>query len=283
MSRPMDSIPFAKMHGCGNSFVIIDDRRNRIRHEAAVARELCSREFGIGADGLMLLRPSRRHDFRMSYRNADGSSGEMCGNGIRCLARFVHDRGISRERDLVFETGAGPIRTRVSGARRAHVRQVAVDMGEPRLRSRDVRGLTADRTSLRVGRRTFTFVSMGNPHAVTFVDDFDFNLAVEGRRVEENRRIFPNGTNVEFVQVRSAEALRLRVWERGCGITLACGTGACAAVVAATLAGHVHRGPVEVAVDGGELLIEWNIPRRAVLMTGPATLTAEGTVRLPDR
>jgi len=273
------SFEFSKLHGCGNSFVVIDDRRARITTPEKLAVLVSSADVGIGSDGLILVRSSKRYDVRMDYFNADGTAAEMCGNGVRCLAKFVADKKISRKRELTVETLAGPIRTRLVG-KNGVVAQVTVDMGTPAFRSGDIIAKRSPATGLAVGGRSYTFVSMGNPHAVTFVDNFDFDLEKAGRTVECTRRLFPNKTNVGFAQIRSRKEMRLRVWERGCGLTQACGTGACAAVVAATLHGKLGAGPISVEVDGGTLRIRWDRRSGRIFMTGPATLVAEGRLSL---
>ena len=270
---------FSKLHGCGNSFVIIDDRRERIKNPAKLAQVITSLQFGIGADGLILARRSKRHDIRMDYWNSDGSVAEMCGNGIRCLAKFLIDHKIVRQRAMTIETLAGPIKAQVSSTRGA-VTSVTVDMGLPAFRSADIVAKRSPITDLQIGGKSYTFVSMGNPHAVTFVDSLEFDPAPIGRRVELTARIFPNRVNVGFAQIRSSREIRLRVWERGCGLTQACGTGACAAVVAATLHGKVQKAPIKVVVDGGTLRVRWDQKNGRVSMTGPATLVATGELAL---
>ncbi|MFM1846975.1 MAG: diaminopimelate epimerase DapF [Pseudomonadota bacterium] len=275
----MSELKFSKLHGCGNSFIVVDDRQSRIKNPSNLARRVTSAQFGIGADGLILLRTSKKHDLRMDYFNADGSTAEMCGNGIRCLAKFAADNKITRKKALSIETGAGAIRTEL-GRTRGEVSEVTVDMGLPAFRSSDVIAKRFPITDLKIGGRGYTFVSMGNPHAVTFVSDFDFDVAKAGRVVEYTARVFPHRVNVGFAQVRSRTTLQLKVWERGCGLTHACGTGACAAVVAATLHGKVRKSPIKVFVDGGILVIRWDDRTGRIFMTGPAAVVAEGTLRL---
>jgi diaminopimelate epimerase len=270
-------LEFSKMHGCGNSFVVIEDLRSKIRNAPALARELCDYRKGIGADGLILARPSRRFDFTMAYFNGDGSRAEMCGNGIRCLAKFLADRGKLPSGTAIIETGAGPIVVRLIGKNRAERAEVLVDMGRPAFASRDLnqRG-DGPFTALQVGKERFTFVSMGNPHAVCFVPKAPSDLATAGSRVENYRKLFPNKINVEYVTVLGKQDLRVRVWERGCGITAACGTGACASVVAAHLNAKIGAGPTRVRLDGGDLTITWRESDRHLLMQGEAVLVAAG-------
>jgi diaminopimelate epimerase len=268
-------LTFTKFHGCGNSFIVIDDRGRRIKQPGRLARSVCSPTTGIGADGLILVRPAKRGDVRMEYRNADGSVAEISGNGVRCLAAFVRDQGIVKQRMLTIETLAGPIRTELI-KHSGDTALVRVDMGAPAFQSPDFKGRIAPALDLAIDGRSYVFVSMGNPHAVTLVDDFDFDLAGVGRRVEHTARLFPHRVNVGFARVTAPRAVRLKVWERGCGLTQACGTGACAAVVAATLRGLLQPGPIRVQVDGGVLSIEWDRTGGRVSMTGPAVGVAAG-------
>jgi diaminopimelate epimerase len=269
---------FHKIHGAANDFIVVDAREGG--HDwSALAPALCDRHRGIGADGILLVDHGSRGDFRMRLFNADGGEAEMCGNGIRCTAKFVLDTGLTGSRDLEWETGAGMVRTEVleHDGRQARVR---VDMGKPQLRPADIpvdapgeevlsRAFSVNGTSL-----DLTCVSMGNPHAVAFVDSVEgFALERLGPEVEHHPA-FPRRTNFEVVEVLARDHLRMRVWERGVGETMACGTGACAVAVAS----HLVRGTAEqVAVDlpGGRLEIDW-APGRTVLMTGPAETSYVG-------
>ena len=272
-------VPFAKVQGLGNDFLVVDLRPGRPAGavqppptDPAVARALCDRHFGLGADGVLAILPGDQGDARMRVINADGSEAEMCGNGIRCVAKLLWETDPAlRQPVLRIDTGAGLIECAVE-ARGDRVRTVAVEMGPPRLTRADIPvtgpvGERVLRAPLPVGDRTFAFtaVSMGNPHAVIFVDD---ELEAPGSRVTdlqalaerygpriETDPLFPRRTNVEFARVRGG-AIDLVVWERGCGITLACGTGACATVVAACLEGRAQAGQeVPVNLPGGTLLI----------------------------
>jgi len=267
-------LEFAKMHGLGNCFVLVDDRAGQLSGAAdvaVVARAVCDRNFGIGADGLILVRDSETADLKLQIINEDGSEAEMCGNGIRCFARFVVDEQITDRSELVVDTLAGSMRTRVRGDGR-----VEVDMGQPALVSDDVTAEPADgRVRVGLGGRDYTFVSMGNPHAVTFVDGFDFDWELVGAAVETDE-VFPNKTNVHFVKVAGPREAEIKVWERGCGVTMACGTGACAAAVAGSLEGRLDREPVTIHLPGGDLEIQWNQDNH-VMMTGPAVLVCRGT------
>jgi len=267
-------LAFRKMHGLGNSFVLVDDRGGRVSGEAEaseLARAVCDRGFGIGADGLILARESENADLEMQIINEDGSEAEMCGNGIRCFARYVIDEGITDKTELTVDTLAGMMRTRVLDDGR-----VEVDMGEPSLDSDDVAAETqGGRVSVKLGGREYTFVSMGNPHVVTFVDGFDFDWELVGAAVETDE-LFPNRINVHFVNAIGPREAEIKVWERGCGVTMACGTGACAAAVAGALQGKLEREPVTIHLPGGDLEIHWSEDDH-VMMTGPAVLVCQGT------
>lgn len=273
---------FTKMHGLGNDYIFVDALEERIPEEElpALAREISHRHFGVGADGLILILFSAEADFRMRVFNADGSEAEMCGNGIRCFAKYVYDRGLTRKTDIRVETLAGMISPHLT-VEGGEVTAVRVDMGEPRLKRKDIpmAGPPEDRVleePLKVGREEFrvTCVSMGNPHCIIFVDEI---WAVDLDRLGpliERHPVFPERTNVEFVRVHDPGEITMRVWERGSGITLACGTGACASVVAGNLLGRVGR-EATVHLPGGDLLVEWASDNH-VYMTGPAVTVCEG-------
>jgi diaminopimelate epimerase len=275
------NLSFTKMHGLGNDFIVIDCRDEAVSRGLApigdISRRLCHRRFGIGADQVLLLYNSERADFGMRIFNADGSEVEMCGNGIRCFAKYIWDRGLSYKDVLDVETGAGIIRPEKSGD------LVRVDMGEPVLEGRQIPvdhdGQVKD-FPLKIADREFkiTCVSMGNPHAVIVVDDAArFDVEKYGPLIEHDG-FFPKRTNVEFIHVIDRGRIRMRVWERGAGETMACGTGASAAVVAANLKGLAERRAV-VMLNGGELVIEWREDNQ-VYMTGPAVEVFEGRVNL---
>jgi diaminopimelate epimerase len=275
------NIAFTKMHGLGNDFIVIDCRDEAVSRRLApigeISKRLCHRRFGIGADQVLLLHNSDRADFGMRIFNADGSEVEMCGNGIRCVAKYIWDRGFSYKDALDVETVAGIIRPEKSGD------LVRVDMGEPVLEGRKIPvnhdGQVKD-FPLKIGDREFkiTCVSMGNPHAVIAVEDAArFDVAKYGPLIEHDG-FFPKRTNVEFIHVIDRGRIRMRVWERGAGETMACGTGASAAAVAANLKGLADR-RVAVVLNGGELLIEWREDNH-VYMVGPAVEVFEGSVNL---
>ena len=245
------------MQGIGNDYVYINGFAEQIEDPAALSIRLSDRHFGVGSDGLILILPSEKADFRMRMFNADGSEAEMCGNGARCVGRYVYEHGLTRKREFTLETGGGvrPVRLNFAGER---IASVTVDMGAPQ--ALEMRG-------------DCTFVSMGNPHAVVFTpfDPFQWDgFAEKGAKLCAEKN-----ANIEFTQALSRERLRMRVWERGSGETLACGTGACACAAAAVAAGLCGRG-VEVCLRGGALQIEWREGDRHILMTGPATTVFEG-------
>lgn len=274
---------FVKMHGAGNDFVVVDGAKEPIpeEHLASVARHACDRHFGIGADGLILVLPSRAANFRMRVINADGSEAGMCGNGIRVFAKYAYDRKLHTDPVMTVETPSG-IKTLKLDTTGGKVHTARVDMGEPGLMRSEI-PMRGDNTRvvgepLKVAGKKIeiTCVSIGNPHCVTFVDN------VAGYPVEkmgpeiENHPSFPQRTNVEFVEVVSPREIKMRVWERGVGETLACGSGSCASVVAGFLNERTTR-KVTVHLRGGDLLIEW-MGDNKLHMTGPAQEVFEGEV-----
>ena len=283
----MDTVQFVKMHGLGNDFVVVDCISHDYDVEALVehAQELCKRSFGIGADGLILVLPGTKAPYRMRIINSDGSEPEMCGNGIRCFAKYLYDHGLTRETTLHVETLAGVI-VPVISVEDGLVKSVSVNMGPPRLERGEVPMLgesgTVINEALHISGDTafdITVLSMGNPHAVLFVNDVDhFPVEQYGPLIEQHPA-FPRRTNVEFAQVISAEHIKMRVWERGAGITLACGTGACATLVAAVLSGHARR-DATVELPGGSLHIVWSEHDNNVYMTGPAEEVFTGVIAL---
>lgn len=271
---------FTKWQGCGNDFVLIDCREKELPDYAAFARKACDRHYGIGADGVLVILGSEKADFRMRIFNTDGSEAEMCGNGIRCFARYLYDEGITREKKFTVETGAGILIPEII-EKSGEVTGVRVDMGEPVLSGEDipVKGFGKGQVinePVKIAGKTWhmTCVSMGNPHCVVFVDDIRMVPIEEIGHLFETYEAFPNRINTEFVQVLDKEHLRMRVWERGAAITLACGTGACATMVAAVLNGKTGR-RAEITLDGGTLFEEWAEDNH-VYMTGPAVQVFSG-------
>ncbi len=267
---------FTKMHGIGNDYVYVDCVRNPPPADpVALARTISDRHFGVGSDGLILICPSSVADARMRMFNADGSESEMCGNGIRCVAKFVYDHGIARKPQLRLETGRGVLALDLE-VQQDKVSRVRVNMGEPILQGSDIPtklpGNPPVNAELRVGSEAFavTAVSMGNPHAVIYVDDVkSVPLEAIGPKLEHAPE-FPRRVNVHFVHVHSPGEVTMRTWERGSGITLACGTGACAVCVAGVLTGKTDR-KLLAHLPGGDLELEWSASDNHVYMTGPAT------------
>ena len=277
-------IRFTKMHGLGNDYVYIDATKENIENPSVLSKYISDRHFGVGSDGLILICPSDKADFRMRMFNSDGSEAEMCGNGIRCVGKFVYDKKLTDKTLVTIETKAG-IKTLKLNVKDKEVETVRVDMGIPILESEKIPVITDEKIvqnlKLDVLDKSFNFtcVSMGNPHAVTIVDNVsDFDVKKYGSILEVNE-VFPNKTNVEFVEIKDPENIKMRVWERGAGETLACGTGACASVVACNLNGLTKR-RVNVELLGGNLNIELGEDNH-VYMTGPAVTVFEGELNNP--
>ena len=259
---------FTKMQGLGNDFLVLYDYVPEDVAPLSVA--LCDRHFGVGADGVIYISPSLVADCRMRIFNADGSEARMCGNGIRCVGKYLYDNGLIRRERITVETLSG-VKTLTLKIDGGLVNRVVVDMGLARMEQGDL--------PLPDGMGVGTAVSMGNPHVVIFSQGVeDLPLYLWGPRIEHDPR-FPGGVNAEFVQILSPEALRMRVWERGCGVTMACGTGACASAFAAVKQGHCPAGkPIEVRLDGGSLFITVD-PSDGVSMEGPAVTVYQGEIR----
>ncbi len=271
---------FTKMHGIGNDYVYINCFDEVVRDPSQLAVTMARQHFGVGADGLVLIGPSDTADFSMRMFNKDGSEGEMCGNASRCVGKYVYERGLTRKTDITLSTLAGikQLRLRVDDDM---VSSVRVDMGTPEFDPRnipvDLPGEIVLRHRLQVLGQTWfvTAVNMGNPHCVVFVRDPDvIDLPTIGPMLETHP-LFPNNTNVEFVRVVNREELRMRVWERGSGETLACGTGACAALVAGVLCGLCDR-MARIRLPGGTLQVFWNAEDNHVYQEGPATFVFDG-------
>jgi diaminopimelate epimerase len=272
---------FTKMQGAGNDYVYVDCFAQSAPADAeALARAIADRHFGVGGDGLILICPVDGADAEMRMYNADGSYSEMCGNGIRCVAKYVYDHGIARRDVLRIVSGGRPFELALTLAG-GKVDRVRVDMGEPILNSADIPTTLAGdppiAVPLAVAGRTLpvTCVSMGNPHCVTFVDDATDELVLGVGPQIEHHAAFPRRVNVEFVQVLNREVVRQRTWERGSGETLACGTGACAVCVAGVLTGRTER-RVTSKLLGGDLQLEWSESDNHVYMTGPAVEVFSG-------
>lgn len=304
---------FTKMQGLGNDYVYVNCFQEKVEDPAETAKKISDRHFGVGADGLILIGPSEKADFEMVMYNVDGSQGEMCGNGIRCVAKYVYDYGLTDKTSISVET-LGGIKNLDLTVEDGKVTLVRVDMGRPELRAREIPILcetveeecVVDEDSI-LGKECtavqepgkdqaqvvnesivvdgmeyrITGVSMGNPHAVVFLEDLEgIDLEKVGPKFENHER-FPQRINTEFVRVIDREMIEMRVWERGAGETLACGTGACAAVVASILNGLAER-KVTVKLRGGNLLVEWDEKSGKVYMTGPAEVVFDGEIKLSN-
>lgn len=281
-------LKFTKMHGCGNDYIYIDGARERIPAEQKpeIVRRLSDRHFGIGGDGVIFINPSDQADFEMEMYNMDGTRAEMCGNGIRCVAKYVYDKGLT-DQTKISVISAGKIKYLDLQVENGMVSTVKVNMGEPILKACEIPVLAENEQGeviadpIEVEGKTYqmTCVSMGNPHAVVFVDDVqNFPLEQIGPKFENHPR-FPKRVNAEFVKVLDQENVEMRVWERGTGETLACGTGACATVVACILNG-LTKDTVTVKLLGGTLQVQWDKAENRVYMTGPATTVFEGEVEI---
>lgn len=281
----MQEIEFSKYQATGNDFIMINDLDKRIRISSQLVAKLCDRHFGIGADGLILIRPSEKCSFAMVYYNADGSLAEMCGNGIKCLAKYVYDHSLTPKSDLLIETAAGD--REISLIKESEVVvDIRVDMGSPRFSRKEIpmlgdvveaevinQPLTIKETTLQV-----TCLSVGNPHCVIFVEDTESVAVRKVGPIIEKLPVFPEKINVEFVQVLGPREIRVRVWERGVGETLACGTGACASVVA-SFRNNLTARKATVHLKGGDLKVEWS-ENNHIYLTGPAEEVFRGVVEV---
>lgn len=285
---------FAKLHGAGNDFVMIEDMADEVAFTQDEVKSICDRHFGVGADGVIVVKPSPRPECAayMDYYNSDGTKAQMCGNGVRCFAKFLVDRGIAdaAQGSFVADTLSGPKPISFELAADGTLARATVDMGAPILEPLQV-PTTLPATETQYGsvvleealdlgddELSFTCVSMGNPHAVTFVDEEGLSLVQTLGPKAETCEAFPENANIEFAHVEG-ETIRMRVWERGCGETLACGTGACATAVAAHIAGRAPR-KVTLELLGGTLQIEWREGDGHVLMTGPAAQSFTGSFEI---
>lgn len=281
---------FTKMQGIGNDYVYINAIENKIKDPKDLAIKVSDRHFGIGSDGLILIDKSKKADFKMRIINPDGSEAEMCGNGIRCVGKYVYDKGLTAKKELDIETLAG-IKHLTLIVEKGKVSKVTVDMGKPILEEEKIPVKFYDKkiknksfefvlidTEIKDKKEYLTCISMGNPHAVCFIKNVDdLNIEKYGKKIENDKR-FPNKTNVEFVEVLDKNTIKMRVWERGVGETLACGTGSCASVCASILNDLTYR-KVKVMLLGGTLEIEWNKDNNHIYMTGPAAITFEGNIK----
>lgn len=274
---------FTKMQGAGNDYVYINGFTEHVEDKVTFVKWISDRHFGVGSDGAIFINPSEIADFEMEMYNADGSRSEMCGNGIRCIGKYVYDHGLTDKKEITVESFGRIKYLTLYPGRDGRIESVRVNMGAPVLKGSEIpvridkdtvigEPITVNGTEYRM-----TCVSMGNPHAVVFIDDTD-NLDIESvGPVFENHELFPNRTNTEFVQVVDKSHVKMRVWERGTGETLACGTGCCATTVACILNGLTDE-EVTVKVLGGEIIVKWDRENNLIYMTGPAVTTFEGEI-----
>mgnify|MGYP004645322387 FL=1 len=277
---------FTKMHGIGNDYVYVNCFEESVKNPAEVSKFVSDRHFGIGSDGLILISPSAIADFRMNIYNADGSQAEMCGNGIRCVAKYVYDYGLTDKTEISVETLAGIkyLRLQIENGK---VASVEVNMGAPILEPKEIPVAVEESPVVNVPVEVkgkiyhMTCVSMGNPHVIIFMNNVkDLDIEAIGPYFE-NHTVFPKRTNTEFVEVLDRNTVNMRVWERGSDETLACGTGACATTVACILNDKTEN-EVTVHLLGGDLKIRWDREANQVYMTGPATVVFDGEITLPD-
>ena len=282
------NLEFVKMHGLGNDFIILDDMKGNIQQYEQypiLAEKLCSRHFGIGADGIILILESTDYDIKFRIYNADGSEAQMCGNGIRCFAKYLYENKIILKKKIEVDTRAGIIIPEIMTDNNGQVQSIRVDMGEPVLLCRDIPFISKNKKTvqetIKINDHEYDIIAvgMGNPHCVVFVDDIKtVNLEKIGPLIETSER-FPEKTNVEFVEVVNSRELKMRVWERGSSITLACGTGACATLVAANLSGKAGQ-KATIHLDGGDLEIFWDKTSNHIFKTGTATEVFKGQIRI---
>ena len=273
-------LKFTKMHGCGNDYVYVNCFQERVDNPEQTARFVSDRHMGIGSDGLILIQPSKVADFKMAMYNADGSQGAMCGNGVRCIAKYVYDYGLTDKTSISLETKAG-IKYLDLTVEQGKVTMVKVNMGRPILSAKEI-PVKADTEQvidapIVAGGQEYhmTCVSMGNPHAVIFVEDTESLPLTELGPLFEFHEAFPDRVNTEFVQVVDRQNVKMRVWERGYGETLACGTGTCATAVACVLNGLTEE-EITVHLRGGEIRVKYDREEDVVWMTGPATVVFDG-------
>ncbi len=275
---------FTKMQGLGNDYIYVNCFEEKVENINETAKFVSDRHFGIGSDGLVLICPSDKADFRMDMYNSDGTQAEMCGNAIRCVGKYVYDRGLTDKTEISVETLAG-IKYLQLNVEKGTVKTIRVNMGEPKIKSAEIPVDTELENFIKqpvtvMGKKyDVTCVSMGNPHAVTYIDDTD-SLEIEKiGPLFENHKLFPKRINTEFIQLIDRKTIKMRVWERGAGETLACGTGACAAMAASNINGYIDD-EADVILLGGTLHIEWDKKQNLIYMTGPAEFVFDGEIKL---
>lgn len=281
----MQTFEFTKMQGAGNDYIYVNCFKEKLENINETAKAVSDRHFGIGSDGLVLICPSDKADFRMDMYNSDGTQAEMCGNATRCVGKYVHDKGLTDKTEITLETLAGIKILKLNLNDKGEVETVEVNMGSPELIPKNIPiDSDLDRfimESVTVDGREYlvTSVSMGNPHAVTFIDDTD-SLEIEKLGPKfENHPLFPKRTNTEFAKIIDRKTIKMRVWERGAGETLACGTGACATLVAASLS-DLTDDEVDLVLLGGTLHIRWDKENNNIYMTGPAQFVFDGVITI---
>lgn len=281
----MQTFKFTKMQGAGNDYIYVNCFKEKLENINETAKAVSDRHFGIGSDGLVLICPSDKADFRMDMYNSDGTQAEMCGNATRCVGKYVHDKGLTDKTVITLETLAGIKILKLNLNDKGEVETVEVNMGSPELIPKNIPiDSDLDRfimESVTVDGREYlvTGVSMGNPHAVTFIDDTD-SLAIEKLGPKfENHSLFPKRTNTEFAKIVDRKTIKMRVWERGAGETLACGTGACATLVAANLS-DLADDEADLVLLGGTLHIRWDKENNNIYMTGPAQFVFDGVITI---
>lgn len=283
-SHPAEKLRFTKMHGIGNDYIYIDCLNGSPENPEALSIKLSDRHKGIGGDGIILICPSSSADFKMRIFNADGSEAKMCGNGSRCVGKFVYDFGLTDKKDITLETLSGVKYLTLIPGEDGKIDSVTVDMGAPDLNPSTIPVNTPSNRDIKVevDGQTFnlTAVSMGNPHGVIFVDNLDkVDIHTIGRKLELHP-MWPDRANIEFAQIIAPGEIRMRVWERGSGETQACGTGACATAVAATINGLTPPGVITIHLLGGDLKIQTAHPSGHIMMTGPATTVFNGEIEI---
>ena len=277
---------FTKMHGIGNDYIYFNCLEKEIENPEELSIKLSDRHFGVGGDGIVLILPSDKADFRMRMFNADGSEGKMCGNATRCIGKYVYDKGITDKKEITLETLSGIKTLKLSVNEKNKVESVEVNMGEAILKASEIpvksdkEKVINERIKIADSEYNITCVSMGNPHCVVYMDEID-NLDLEKLGPKfENDSIFPERVNTEFIKVIDENTLKMRVWERGSGETWACGTGACAAVVSSVLNGYCkYDTPIKIKLLGGELTIKF-MKNGLVYMSGPAEFVFEGSIEI---
>lgn len=281
----MQIFEFTKMHGAGNDYIYVNCFKEKLTDINATAKKVSDRHFGIGSDGLVLICPSDKADFRMDMYNSDGTQAEMCGNATRCVGKYVHDKGLTDKTEITLETLAGIKVLKLNLNDRGEVETVEVNMGSPELVPKNIpidselERFIQQRVEVDGREYLVTGVSMGNPHAVTYVDDTD-SLEIEKLGPKfETHKLFPRRINTEFAQIVDRKTIKMRVWERGAGETLACGTGACATMVAANLSDLVDD-EADLVLLGGTLHIRWDKEENNIYMTGPAEFVFDGVITI---